>query len=253
MRASLLILVALAGLGAQEFAGNEVCQACHEDIAKAFLKSSPHRAVAENTCESCHGAGAKHAESADAKLILNPRKLAPVDSEKSCATCHRSLSNQHRRHQMACASCHSIHTQPAKAECASCHLSQKTSFARTHAHPVARGAMTCTDCHNPHRAPLGEPGCLRCHGDKRGPFTFEHAPMRTDGCTACHEPHGSTNPRMLTRPVVSQLCLECHANTTVGLSGIPPAFHDLRSPRFRNCTTCHMKIHGSHVSKVLLR
>ena len=23
-----------------------------------------------------------------------------------------------------------------------------------------------------------EPGCFRCHGDKRGPFTFEHAPVR---------------------------------------------------------------------------
>ena len=138
-----------------------------------------------------------------------------------------------------------------------CHLSQKASFARAHAHPVTRGAMSCVDCHNPHRAPLGEPGCLRCHGDKRGPFVFEHAPMRTDGCVACHEPHGSTNPRMLTRPAVSQLCLECHANTAVsagvGLGSIPPAFHDLRSPRFRNCTTCHLKIHGSHASKALLR
>ncbi|MBI3282040.1 MAG: hypothetical protein HYZ57_19635, partial [Acidobacteria bacterium] len=55
-------------------------------------------------------------------------------------------------------------------------------------------------------------------------------------------------------------CLECHANlanfTGVGdtrLGGVPPAFHDLRSPRFRNCTLCHIKIHGSHVDRAFTR
>ena len=57
-----------------------------------------------------------------------------------------------------------------------------------------------------------EPGCFNCHGDKRGPFTFEHAPVRFEGCQACHEPHGSANPRMLTRANVRFVCLECHAN-----------------------------------------
>jgi hypothetical protein len=37
------------------------------------------------------------------------------------------------------------------------------------------------------------------------------------------------------------------------LGGIPPAFHDLRSPQFRNCTLCHVKIHGSNVNQELLR
>ena len=64
---------------------------------------------------------------------------------------------------------------------------------------------------------------------------------------------------MLKRQEVSLLCLECHANmpataTASGtLGGVPPAFHDLRSPRFQNCTVCHVKIHGSNVSRELLR
>ena len=80
-----------------------------------------------------------------------------------------------------------------------------------------------------------EPGCLNCHGDKRGPFTFEHGPVRFEGCTACHEPHGSANPRMLVAPGGALVCLECHANLptanrtgTIGV--VPPAFHDLRTP-----------------------
>jgi DmsE family decaheme c-type cytochrome len=130
--------------------------------------------------------------------------------------------------------------------------------------------MSCADCHNPHgsffprlhrTASSNEPGCFRCHGDKRGPFVFEHAPVRLEGCQTCHEPHGSANPRMLTRHEVRFQCLECHsgiaatpASAQSGTSGgVPPAFHDLRSPRFRNCTVCHIKVHGSHVNRALLR
>ena len=127
--------------------------------------------------------------------------------------------------------------------------------------------MSCVDCHNPHgsfrpaRAQMfavNEPGCFRCHGDKRGPFTFEHAPVRFEGCGSCHELHGSANPRMLTRQVVQYVCLECHANlptiNRTGAIGVaPPSFHDLRSPVFQNCTVCHQKIHGSHVDRNLLR
>jgi DmsE family decaheme c-type cytochrome len=105
-----------------------------------------------------------------------------------------------------------------------------------------------------------EPGCFKCHGDKRGPFSFEHPPVRLEGCTACHEPHGSANPRMLTRAKVMFVCLECHANLPVpaapvtGVLGtVPPSFHDVRQPRFQNCTLCHQKVHGSYVSRDLLK
>lgn len=130
--------------------------------------------------------------------------------------------------------------------------------------------MSCVDCHNPHGSFLprnvrtvsaNEPGCLKCHGDKRGPFVFEHAPVRLEGCEACHEPHGSANPRMLARHEVLNLCLECHANiySPAGaspsgtLGGIPPGLHDLANPRFQNCTLCHVKIHGSQASRDFLR
>jgi DmsE family decaheme c-type cytochrome len=112
-------------------------------------------------------------------------------------------------------------------------------------------------------AGMREPGCFKCHTDKRGPFTFEHAPVRLEGCPACHQPHGSANPRMLTRHEVRFQCLECHSNVTAaagaqaapsgGLGAVPPAFHDLRNPRYRNCTTCHWKIHGSHVNREFTR
>ncbi len=143
------------------------------------------------------------------------------------------------------------------------------SFQRPYKHRLPEGAMSCVDCHNPHGSVLGrslqtananEPGCFNCHGDKRGPFTFEHAPVRLEGCAACHEPHGSANPRMLIRSQVRYVCLECHSNLpgpTLPANGtlgtVPPAFHDLRNPRFQNCDVCHQKVHGSYVSRGLLK
>jgi len=92
-------------------------------------------------------------------------------------------------------------------------------------HRVNEGVLQCTDCHNPHGnfAPSWRTGtgsnlvtasheneepCLKCHADKRGPFVFEHASVRVEGCMACHMPHGSTNAKLLKRPVVFTVCLE---------------------------------------------
>ena len=274
------------------YVGSEVCGTCHEDIAKAFAQS-PHEAVEKGeskhdfkgqACESCHGPGSNHIMSLAAVDIRNPAKLAPAETDKICLTCHRNqptvagrLESSHAHNDVACTSCHSIHAHgprglvartPAdiNTQCESCHGEVKAAFAEPFRHRVPENAMTCVDCHNPHgsykpgmmqTAYANEPGCLNCHIDKRGPFTFEHAPVREEGCQSCHEPHGSPNAKMLTRQAVRLVCLECHANLPVSngvVTGVvPPAFHDLTSPRYQNCTICHQKIHGSYIDRNLLR
>ena len=77
--------------------------------------------------------------------------------------------------------------------------------------------------------------------------------MRLEGRTGRHEPHGSVNPKMLVRAQQYLLCLECHTMASGILASQPPSFHDLRSARFQNCTTCHLKVHGSNVDKFLRR
>ena len=103
----------------------------------------------------------------------------------------------------------------------------------------------------------GDSACVKCHADKQGPFVFEHAPIKTEGCQSCHSPHGSTNPKLLTRNVVRFLCIECHSNTP-GLPGEPigeqtPTSHDINNPRYQNCTACHFQIHGSNVDRRFFR
>ena len=105
---------------------------------------------------------------------------------------------------------------------------------------------------------VNEEPCLKCHEEKRGPFVFEHPPVRVEGCEACHYPHGSSNSLLLRRPVVFTMCLECHNGAPgFGRAGlgdpVPVAFHDLRSPRFHNCTNCHSHIHGSNTSAFFLK
>ncbi len=274
------------------YVGSEVCGMCHEDIGKAFARS-PHEAVDKgdkhgftgNACEACHGPGSKHVETLSAADIRNPAKIAPAELDRTCLTCHRNqptaagrLQASHAHNSTSCIACHSVHGPRAlvvrtaaavNTLCESCHFDVKASFAQPFKHRVPENAMTCVDCHNPHgsfkpglmqTAGANEPGCFNCHGDKRGPFTFEHAPVRYEGCQSCHEPHGSANAKMLIRQEVRLVCLECHANlptlpnTTPPVTGVvPPAFHDLSSPRFRNCTICHQKIHGSYVDRNLLR
>jgi len=276
-----------------EFVGSDTCQACHEDIFNAFQKNPHHQVEADkkrgfehNACESCHGPGSKHAESMVAADIRNPAKIAPAAADKVCLTCHLNqpthvgrITSSHARNQVACVACHSIHANgpnglvarkipDVNKLCASCHPDVWASFQRPYTHKLPQGAMSCVDCHNPHGTFLprslqtvsaNEPGCLKCHGDKAGPFIYEHAPVKLEGCMACHQPHGSSNARMLTRQVVRLVCQECHSNLQAvappkgTLGSVPPALHDLASPRFQNCTNCHQKVHGSNVNRDLFK
>ena len=193
----------------------------------------------------------------------------------------------HLTGEVGCTSCHSIHkprdasvllNDVQRSVCYGCHREIQARFNLPFKHRVNEGAMDCTDCHNPHGSPLAtwrtahsprmvshalgnDLPCLQCHSDKRGPFVFEHAPVRVEGCPACHNPHGSTNPRLLNRPAAFTLCLECHndiAGAGMGLRGDgirPPApwFHDLADPSFRECATCHARIHGSNADPLFRR
>jgi predicted CXXCH cytochrome family protein len=149
--------------------------------------------------------------------------------------------------------------------CLTCHAEQKVQFTLPFHHKVLEGLIKCSDCHNPHggfetrllRLTTGpDAACVKCHTNKQGPFVFEHAPVRVEGCAICHIPHGSSNPKLLTRSHVFQLCIECHTNTgAVPEEGAPgvPSFHDLTTERIRNCVTCHTAIHGSNTHNFFFR
>jgi DmsE family decaheme c-type cytochrome len=150
----------------------------------------------------------------------------------------------------------------------------RAQFEMPSKHRINEGFMECWDCHNPHgtfaptwrmasrprmveQTAASDEACLKCHTDKRGPFVYEHAPTAVEGCESCHYPHGSTNGRLLRRPVMLTLCLECHngGGTGTRLAGvdIQSAQHNLLDPKYQRCTTCHVRIHGSNADAFFLR
>ena len=196
------------------YVGSETCQPCHEDIYNAFQKS-PHKLVDTQkrrgwegkACESCHGPGGAHAASAEKAAIVNPAHLPPAEADRDCLKCHLNqpthigrIQNSHAKNEVSCTACHSVHRNgpdgmvPRKMAainelCASCHTAVWAEFQRPYKHRLPEAAMSCVDCHNPHGSILrasaqsyavNEPGCFRCHGNLRGPFTFEHAPVRLE-------------------------------------------------------------------------
>jgi DmsE family decaheme c-type cytochrome len=251
-------------------------------------KESPER----TGCESCHGPGQAHLEARGGKTTI--RAFSVIDSRQvldACLACHEKEFNRsqirrspHTIGGVVCSNCHSIHKSAVPRQllarqqndlCYSCHGSVRAQFSMPFKHRVNEGAMQCTDCHNPHgtasvswrmgvRPNLaltssdGEQSCLKCHADKRGPFAFEHAAVRLDGCETCHNPNGSTNPRMLRRPVVFTLCLECHTGGgNFGRQGdgikLQSSSHNMADPRYQNCTSCHVRIHGSNADPLFFR
>lgn len=265
---------------------NADCAVCHEETVKLFERN-PHAVLErsprfrlDNSCESCHGPGRAHVdEGGDKSRIITFREGAGRNAyDGRCLQCHgkdRALSGyeagRHARQGLSCVECHSVHTSAVTTRllkqapndlCFACHLRERSDFARPYHHRVPENAMRCTDCHPAHggldrgarRASIGsEESCFRCHREKEGPFVFEHAGLVIRDCGACHQPHGSNNPKMLLRSTVRQLCLECHSASRNVLTSQPPSFHDLRSPRYQNCTTCHAAIHGSNSSPRFLR
>jgi DmsE family decaheme c-type cytochrome len=244
-------------------------------------------------CEGCHGPAKAHVEARGGKTTI-PRAFSLMKPAKildTCLTCHaKDLSranirrSSHTEADVVCSNCHSIHKASTpkfllarkQADlCYSCHAEVRAQFEMPVKHRVNEGFMQCSDCHNPHgtfaptwrnglRPAMVEQGkgneeaCIKCHSDKRGPFAFEHPPVHIEGCETCHNPHGSMNARLLIRPQLFTMCLECHNGAgTFGREGTgviaQSGTHNMFDPKFKNCTACHVRIHGSNADPNFLR
>jgi len=263
---------------AADYVGTETCATCHEEVVKGFA-GNPHTKLALEhgkngvTCENCHGAGKAHVEGGgDITRIFNPAKATPKDVNATCLGCHASTHPNferapHARAGVSCISCHDIHksTTPEHllkasepALCFQCHTDVKPSFNMPFHHPVNEGVVKCNDCHDVHgtfsNSNLRNTAdqnmiCTKCHTDVRGPFVYEHAPVKAEGCLACHSPHGSQNPRMLNMPNVNVLCNQCHSAVAAGtIHGQGQGSSDSVP-----CTSCHTYIHGSNINPAFLR
>lgn len=269
----------------RSFVGQETCSGCHQQETMNWAHTvhakvfglNPRTQQQTQNCEACHGPGSAHVEDPSdlTKIIAFSKKSkTPLPEQNGqCLTCHDGgqrifwHESIHDSNQVGCSDCHNPMTnfgargltarESINETCFQCHKAQHAEFSRRSHMPLLEGKLSCTDCHNPHgssTAPLLKADsvnevCFTCHAEKRGPFLFEHAPVR-DSCLNCHSPHGSNFEALLTvpRPV---LCQQCHSQSShpgALLTAGNMAQGIMADPRLigTSCSTCHTNVHGSN-------
>ncbi|MBF0503565.1 MAG: hypothetical protein HQL14_00545 [Candidatus Omnitrophica bacterium] len=207
-----------------KYVGMDTCATCHEKQVKEYKLSTHARINIKNdttgaeACETCHGPGSIHADNGGGKgTMINPKKDPEV--------------------------------------CFTCHTDKKMQFRLPYHHPVVEGKMSCTDCHDAHSIDVrpwtatSEDGvnevCFKCHTDKRGPYVFKHDALK-EGCTVCHQVHGSVNDKMLVAGDYN-LCLRCHATVLYpNMGGGSHASFWTAGTCWKS--GCHDAVHGSNYS-----
>jgi DmsE family decaheme c-type cytochrome len=253
----------------------EDCRTCHEKPV-AGMAGTPHSRL-DLKCASCHGDPTDHLKSETDKgelgTILSIKKLKADQVNQTCLTCHDKARQAnwgggvHERRGLSCVSCHSVHDfQSTKAQlktsrdsetCFTCHTQIRAKGMRVSHHPVREGALDCASCHDPHdgtkpkmiSAESVNEKCLSCHTEKRGPFLWEHAPVR-ENCLTCHDPHGSNHEKLLAARQ-PYLCQRCHLSTrhpgtlydgTNTLAGLSVSNRAVEHA----CKNCHQNVHGGN-------
>jgi DmsE family decaheme c-type cytochrome len=269
---------AAAPAQARTYVGQDTCIGCHDTegmtIGRTMHGKSQHPGTpaAGQGCESCHGPGSAHVEDPSvSNSIRRFTSIAPREASEACLSCHTNGNHTqwqgsvHDARNLSCTTCHSVHSPKSEKSqlkaaditgtCVACHTTQVAKTQRFAHMPVREGKMECTSCHNPHgttNVKLLRTGnwinetCTGCHAEKRGPFLWDHAPVR-EACSTCHDPHGSNNDRMLVAKL-PMLCQRCHIGTKHPSTIYDGARLDQRSNRLigRGCVNCHQQIHGSN-------
>jgi DmsE family decaheme c-type cytochrome len=205
------------------YVGSDTCLACHDDLGPAFARTphghaqDPRTPAATQGCESCHGPGQAHAESGDPALIRRFNAISPRDANAVCTTCHNRgaqihwAGSTHDARNVSCVTCHSVHNPQSEV------AQLKT----------ATEINTCAQCHKPQAFKVQR---------------VVHMPLREGkmSCSSCHNPHGSTNVRLLrVGNWVNETCISCHAEKR------GPFLWEHAAGR-ESCISCHDPHGGSN-------
>jgi DmsE family decaheme c-type cytochrome len=204
---------------------SQTCMGCHSQTSDhATWRGSKHES-AGLSCVDCHSA-----HQAQKKLVSELPLFANVQSETKLLK-KRSEAD----------TCYQCHSDVRKSE-----FQRSTHLFKTEDRDAR---MTCSACHDAHGS-VGDKlmkttsvndTCYTCHTEKRGPFLWEHGPVR-ENCANCHKAHGSNHTALL-KARTPMLCQSCHIqgrHQTV--AGKPTSTFMFN----RSCTNCHSAIHGSN-------
>lgn len=199
------------------------CLACHSGRPAAVSSRSVDRYVAEKPfheisigCERCHGPGGRHVDlysspaagHLDDPLIVSPEKLAGHRQDDICNQCHlegkiRILRPGKRfddfRPGDPLGKTWTVYVaeSPFDEQGRPLFTSHVEQMHASRCFQKSDGAMRCTTCHDPHRAPSAaqrvsfyKSRCNSCH-DRRGcslPVVEQQKAPAAGSCIACHMP-----------------------------------------------------------------
>ncbi len=215
------------GAAGSALADDKVCTACHDETwekpilsiyqTKHGVKGDPRTPG----CQSCHGLSDNHLKSPSNAPDVKYTKGTTNTAEQrnaTCLSCHKGEKrawwegSQHQSRDVVCASCHDVHRPQQRVMnkatqpevCYTCHKTQRSEFNKISHMPVPEGKMACSDCHNP---------------------------------------HGSTGPKLLIKNTVNETCFTCHADRR------GPYLWE-HAPVTEDCSNCHLP-HGSNNAPLL--
>lgn len=247
------------------------CTACHNphesDNAKLLVASSVNE-----LCTSCH-------QAKDAFLKNTPNIHPPVQDQ--CTNCHDPHTEDHQ---------YQLKADGKKDLCVMCHTDKEVwTSTVTSKHGALDRPRKCLECHDPHGSDhpkfltksTSKDLCLSCHDqklktDEDGYMLPDmakhleknpdwHGPILWGDCASCHNPHGSNNLRMLTKPFPTTfydkfdekhyICFECHepekikdeiTTTATNFRNGDKNMHFVHvdKAKGRTCRACH-DFHGS--------
>jgi DmsE family decaheme c-type cytochrome len=199
---------------AGDYVGQDTCLGCHTDRdykgTAHGLTTNQRTPAATHGCESCHGPGKAHVEGGgDKTKIVNLKSLTPQKASETCTVCHDRTKHalwagsQHDQRNVGCITCHSIHDPKGPKQlkaasepelCATCHRNVVNKLYRFNHMPVREGKMQCSSCHNPH-------GSTNQKLLKTGTTVDE-------ACTSCHSE--KRGPYLWEHAPVTNACVTCH-------------------------------------------
>ena len=152
------------------------------------------------TCEGCHGDTRRHLATGGAGSVVNPIKLGPAERDSTCIVCHLEGATRvdHRSRSV-------LDYVPGQnigdyisyfaygGENTTVRgVSEIEQFNSSKCKRVSGAAMSCMNCHDPHRSPAPaerstffRAKCLSCHTQPK--FAIAHYSNQPD-CTGCHMP-----------------------------------------------------------------
>jgi predicted CXXCH cytochrome family protein len=216
---------------------NESCLMCHRRDRTHFQWTGGQHDRPDMSCLSCHSVH-------HAKLVqtLSASFAAAPESEVA-----ELISTRLPEHSMS--------RSTIEETCLGCHAEQRKALFQRSTHlfrtELRNMKVGCTSCHNPHGGQAGRMlreftvnnVCYTCHAEKRGPFLWDHPPVR-ENCLNCHSPHGSNNPKLLTARA-HLVCQQCHIHMLPRHSTTAGQALDIWSIN-RGCMNCHAQVHGSN-------